>query len=103
MNPTEFEELVGRLLTALGFEDVSVTSPSNDGSLGAHEQGLIITTSDFSKGARADAAHPSKTPVGLMDGKQLVALLVEHEIEAKRAIHYFIEIEPQATDDIGGD
>jgi restriction system protein len=25
------------------------------GSLGAHEQGLIITTSDFSKGARAEA------------------------------------------------
>jgi restriction system protein len=26
------------------------------GSLGAHEQGLIITTSDFSTGARSEAA-----------------------------------------------
>ncbi|SHO53497.1 restriction endonuclease [Desulfopila aestuarii] len=32
------------------------------GSLGAHEQGLIITTSDFSSGAMKEAAQPDKTP-----------------------------------------
>ncbi len=33
------------------------------GSLGAHEQGLIITTSDFSPGAVKEAAQPDKTPI----------------------------------------
>src|SRR5687768_5659349 len=94
MTPTQFESLVARLLTSLGFEGVAVTSRSGDGgidvrgtlvvgdvirtrmavqvkrwkgnvqaptvqqvrgSLGTHEQGLIITTSDFSSGARDEA------------------------------------------------
>ncbi|RAL20085.1 hypothetical protein DL240_18830 [Lujinxingia litoralis] len=123
MDPTEFEELVGRLLIALGFGDVDVTSRSNDGgidvrgtlvvgdvirtrmavqvkrwknnissptvqqvrgSLGSHEQGLIITTSDFSSGARQEAERPDATPVGLMDGTQLVKLLVEHGIGVEK-------------------
>ena len=50
------------------------------GSLGAHEQGLIITTSDFSSGARAEAVQPNKTPIALINGKQLVLLLMEHGI-----------------------
>ncbi|TXD34248.1 hypothetical protein FRC98_18815 [Lujinxingia vulgaris] len=123
MDPTEFEELVGRLLIALGFGDVDVTSRSNDGgidvrgtlvvgdvirtrmavqvkrwkanissptvqqvrgSLGSHEQGLIITTSDFSSGARQEAERPDATPVGLMNGTQLVKLLVEHGIGVEK-------------------
>jgi restriction system protein len=36
------------------------------GALGVHEQGLIVTTSDFSAGARAEAAKPDRTPVALM-------------------------------------
>src|SRR5690606_965365 len=106
IDPTEFEELVGQLLVALGFTDVTVTTRQNDGgidvrgtlvvgdvirtrmavqvkrwkaniqtptvqqvrgSLGSHEQGLIITTSDFSPGARLEAERPDATPVGLMD------------------------------------
>ncbi|MGI6459872.1 MAG: restriction endonuclease [Candidatus Hydrogenedentales bacterium] len=35
------------------------------GSLGAHEQGLIITTRDISAGAIKEAAQPDKTPIGL--------------------------------------
>ncbi len=50
------------------------------GSLGAHEQGLIITTSGFSKGAVQDARDGTKKPIGLMDGEQLTKLLVEHQI-----------------------
>ena len=70
------------------------------GSLGAHEQGLVITTSDFSSGARTEAARPDATPVGLMNGEQLVALLVEHEILVRRTPHYLIEIQqdPEAED-----
>ena len=54
------------------------------GALGAHEQGLIVTTSDFSPGAREEAARPDATPVALMNGEQLVALLLEHEIGVER-------------------
>lgn len=63
------------------------------GSLGAHEQGLIITTSDFSKGAVTEAERPDATPVALMNGEQLVALLIENDIGIQRASHDLIELE----------
>ena len=50
------------------------------GSLGAHEQGLIITTSDFSKSAREEAGRVDASPVALMNGQQLAALLAANEI-----------------------
>jgi restriction system protein len=63
------------------------------GSLGAHEQGLIITTSDFSKGARAEAERADATPVALMSGEQLVKLLVENDIGVRRSSYDLIEPE----------
>jgi len=131
MLPAEFEELIGKLLVAIGFEDVTVTSRSGDGgidvrgtlvvgdvirmrmavqakrwknnvqapvvqqvrgSLGTHEQGLIITTSDFSPGARVEAERPNAVPVALMNGEQLVALLVEHDIGVRRKSYDLIEL-----------
>jgi restriction system protein len=131
MAPIEFEALVGQLLVALGFQDVSVTSHSGDGgidvrgtlvvgdvirtrmavqvkrwkanvqapivqqvrgSLGTHDQGLIITTSSFSSGAREEAERPNAVPVALMNGEQLVALLVEHDIGVRRTSHHLIEL-----------
>jgi restriction system protein len=62
------------------------------GSLGTHEQGLIITTSDFSKGARDEAERPDATPVALMNGEQLVKLLVENDIGVCRTSYDIIEI-----------
>ena len=53
------------------------------GSLGAHEQGLIITTSDFSKVAKTDANRSDAAPVALMNGERLAALLAKYEIGAK--------------------
>ena len=55
------------------------------GSLGAHEQGLIITTSDFSVGAVKEAAQTDKTPIALMNGEQFVLLLMEHGIGVHRS------------------
>ncbi|MBK9713365.1 MAG: restriction endonuclease [Kouleothrix sp.] len=131
MRPAEFEALIGRLLTTIGFDAVEVTVSSGDGgidvrgtlvvgdvirtrlavqvkrwkknvqaptvqqvrgSLGAHEQGLIITTSDFSAGARAEAARSDATPVALMHGEQLVTLLIEHDIGVRRTKHDLIAI-----------
>jgi restriction system protein len=63
------------------------------GSLGAHEQGLIITTSDFSTGAIKEANQPDKTPVGLMNGEQLVTLLMEYNIGVRRMSHDLFELE----------
>lgn len=132
MDPGGFEELIGQLLAALGFDEVTITSRSGDGgidvrgtlvvgevirtrmavqvkrwkqnvqapivqqvrgSLGTHEQGLIITTSDFSKGAREEAARVNAVPVGLMSGEQLVTLLMENDIGVTRRSHDLFEIE----------
>ena len=65
------------------------------GSLGAHEQGLIITTSDFSKGARQEAERPDAVPVGLMSGRQLVDLLIENDIGVIRTGYDLIELEEE--------
>ena len=62
------------------------------GSLGPHEQGLIITTGDFTKGARKNAAKPELKPVALMNGEQLVALLVENRIGIDWQSHDLIEL-----------
>lgn len=131
MPPGDFEDLIGRLLAAMGFEEVEVTSRTRDGgidvrgtlvvgdvirtrlavqvkrwkqnvqspiiqqvrgSLGAHEQGLVITTSDFSKGPKDEAERADTTPVGLMNGEQLVALLVENEIGVRKTPLQLIQL-----------
>jgi restriction system protein len=135
MSAADFEQLVGKLLGALGFEKVQVTKQSGDGgidvygtlivgevigikmavqvkrwknnvqaptvqqvrgSLGAHDQGLIITTGGFSSGARAEAAQPNKTPVALMSGEQLVGLLIEHGILIQRTEYHLLQLAPLA-------
>jgi restriction system protein len=65
------------------------------GSLGAHEQGLIITTSDFSPGAVKEAAQSDKTPIALMNGEQLVMLLMEHGIGVHRSTPDLFEIDEE--------
>ncbi len=62
------------------------------GSLGTHEQGLIITTSDFGKGAREEAARANAVPVGLMNGEQLVGLLMENDLGVSRRSHDLFEL-----------
>jgi restriction system protein len=138
MSPARFEALIGRLLVALGFDEVSVTPISKDGgidvrgtlfvgdvirtrmavqvkrwkhnvqaqvvqqvrgSLGAHEQGLIITTSDFSRRAKGEAAEANKTPVALMNGDQLVALLIENDIGVRRISCDLIELVEEGEED----
>lgn len=132
LHPGEFEELVQRLLEAIGFENTEVTKLSGDGgidvrgvmvtgdvvrtrmavqakrwkanvqapvvqqlrgSLKIHEQGLIVTTSDFSKGAVNEANRVDATPIALMNGKQLVKLLMDYEIMVKREPCSIFEID----------
>ena len=131
----DFEKLIGKLLTAIGFDDVEVTNLHQDGgidvrgnlvvgdvirtkmavqakrwkgnvgapviqqvrgSLGAHEQGLIITTSNFSRKARDEAERKDATPIGLMSGDQLVKLLVEYDIGVKRSDHKVFDLDVES-------
>lgn len=121
LTPADFEQLVGTLLSRMGFEDVVVTKVSGDGgidargvfaigdairikfgiqakkqqsrnhvlapavqnlrgSLAAHERGLFVTTSSYSSGARVEAIRNDAYPISLIDGAELVNLLVEHRI-----------------------
>ena len=132
LKPYEFEELIGRLLGEMGFEQIEVTKRSGDGgidvrgtlvvgdvihtkmaiqakkwkanvqapvvqqvrgSLGTHEQGMIITTSDFSAGAVEEAARPDAIPVALVNGKQLVEMLIEYQILVKRVPYELISLD----------
>jgi restriction system protein len=56
------------------------TVTSLRGSLQVYQQGIIITTSDFSKGAREEAAAPNKTRIGLLNGQDLLELLIRHKV-----------------------
>ena len=67
------------------------------GSLGAHEQGLIITSSDFSPGAKTEALRPDAVPVALMNGEELVALLVEHKIGVTLQTHNLLDLSENQT------
>lgn len=67
------------------------------GSLGVHEQGLIITTSDFSPGAVKEATQTNKTPIALMNGDQLVMLLMGYGIGVHRSTPDLFEIDEEFT------
>ena len=139
--PTEFEQLIGKLLEKMGFKDVKVTPPTNDrgldvlgtlvvddvvhvhiqvavqakrwaqnvqapdvntmlGSMSGRKivYGMIITTSDFSTGARERASDFPH--LALVNGEELAKLLAEHEVGVKREKHtLFRLIEPDEPTD----
>jgi restriction system protein len=131
MDPADFEELLGRLLAEMGFDEIEVTKYHGDkgidlrgtlvisggievkmaiqakrwknpvqapevqkvrGATSANERGMIITTSKFSAGARAEAERAGFTPVGLIDGEELIGLMVKHEIGVRRESQVVIEL-----------
>lgn len=48
------------------------------------EQGLIITPSDFTPEARNESQAEGKTPIALINGIQLVDLLIQHQVGVKQ-------------------
>lgn len=119
LDASEFEMLVGYLLTALGFEESQVTGKTGDGGVDATGilnvanlakvkifvqakrykrgskinanvvkqlrtaipsggQGAFITTADFQSSAAEVANEVGFPRIGLINGKHLVDLLVEH-------------------------
>ena len=75
------------------------------GSIGPAEQGLIITTSRFTKAAIKEAEMTERAPVALINGELLVELLAEHEIGVKRESRPVLQLDETtlagatATDD----
>ncbi len=68
------------------------------GSLIAHQQGLIITTSDFTTEAIKEANQPDKTPLGHVNCEQLVTLLMEYYVGVHRMPHDLSELEELPTE-----
>ncbi len=50
------------------------------GTLASNQKGLLVTTGRFSNEATVEATAPGKPIIDLLDGQQLVELLVEHGI-----------------------
>ena len=73
------------------------------GSLGSQEQGLIITTSDFSNGAKKESERPDASPVALMNGKQLVDLMIEHDIGIRRTPLDLLEMGEFSLENLSSD
>ena len=65
------------------------------GSLTVHQQGIVITTSDFSKGAQKEAQEPGKTPISLVNGNQLLDLLVKHGIGVAQEQHLLLSLDEE--------
>ena len=68
------------------------------GSLGAHEQGCIVTTSDFSAGAREEASKSDKALIVLIDGKELLNLMLEYQVAVRRKEVPLFEIRENLSD-----
>lgn len=64
------------------------------GSLATGERGMIITTSDFTSGARKEAVRESATPIALMTGEALISHLIVNEIGVKKhSLEDWIELD----------
>lgn len=65
------------------------------GSLTAHEHGIIITSSDFSKGAYLEANAVGKTPISLVNSGELLELLIEHGIGVNKEQHTVLSLDEE--------
>lgn len=133
--PEEFEDFVGVLLSAMGFEQVQVTKRSGDGGIDVigvlhvstlaqvqlfvqvkryqtHNkinkaavedvrrgipfggQGAFVTTSDFAKGAVSAATASGFPHIGLINGAQLVDLILEHWADIPDEFRNRLDLKP---------
>ena len=70
------------------------------GSLRTDERGLIVTTSKYTDGAKAEAARTdAHAPIDLIDGKQLVDLLVAYDLGVSKNKYQLLEIKDSFFDE----
>lgn len=72
------------------------------GSLAVDEQGVIITTSDFATGAKREAQASAKTRISLINGEQLLDLLIQHQLGIKTETYTILSLDEEWWDDIAG-
>lgn len=72
------------------------------GSLAVDEQGVIITTSDFTPEAKAEAQALSKTRISLVNGEQLLDLLIQHQLGVKIETLTILSLDEEWWGDIAG-
>jgi len=74
------------------------------GGLLTDQRGLIITTADFTRDAKVEAAADGKTPISLIGGERLVQLLADHQIGViKRSVQLLeLNLEELVGGDVGG-
>jgi hypothetical protein len=73
------------------------------GSLTVHEQGIIITTSDFSSGARKEAEEVGKTRISLVNCEELLAQLVKHSIGVTQEQHTLLSLDDEWWGELTGE
>jgi restriction system protein len=78
------------------------------GSIGPAEQGLIITTSGFTKAATKEAEMAGRAPVTLINGDLLTELLAEYEIGVTRQSRPVLQLNETklagaTSTEVGGD
>jgi hypothetical protein len=71
------------------------------GSLDIQQQGILVTTSDFSSGARKEAEAPGKTRISLVNGEHLVELLIQYNIGVKSEQHTLISLDEELWQELG--
>lgn len=65
------------------------------------EKGIFITTGAFSNPAIQEAKNPGKTPtIDLIDGEQLLDLLLEHELGIKKEVKTIYRVDKSFFDEI---
>ena len=65
------------------------------GSLTTHEHGIIITSSDFSKGAHQEANAVGKAPISLLNSQELLELLIKHGIGVNKEQHTVLSLDEE--------
>jgi len=63
------------------------------GSLAAEEHGLFVTTSAYSTGAYAEATALGKKPIALINGTQLMSLLIEQQFGVTNTAVHVLALE----------
>jgi len=73
------------------------------GSLTVHEQGIIITTSDFSSGARKEAEEVGKTRISLVNCEELLDLFIRHGIGVTQEQHTLLSLDEEWWGELAGE
>ncbi|MCG8455626.1 MAG: restriction endonuclease, partial [Holophagales bacterium] len=63
------------------------------GAAEVDQRGLVITTSEFQKTARVEAMAPNKMPVSLINGSELIDLMVRYEVGVKKETATILSID----------